>query len=272
MIKRLIKLLISITYLLFYKCATILLSILNHQTPMSLIVLFYHEINSKDRLKFKQQMIDVIRMTKPVRADFNGPFSPGTHYASVTFDDGFQGVVENAVPFLYQYNIPFSIFIPTYYLGKHPGWIYDKNNSNYNKKIMTAYQLTNLSSRLALIGSHTHTHSNLTELSLHEIKNELIESKNTLEKLLNTKVLLLAFPHGAYNQDIIRISQEVGYERVFSTVPTVPFLNKHALLTGRIEVSTNDWSLEFRLKLMGAYQWLPIAITIKQKFLTLMYK
>jgi hypothetical protein len=34
---------------------------------------------------------------------------------------------------------------------------------------------------------------------------------------------------------------------------------------GRISVEPTDWALEFRLKLLGAYRWLPQAIALKRK-------
>jgi hypothetical protein len=35
------------------------------------------------------------------------------------------------------------------------------------------------------------------------------------------------------------------------------------LVAGRVAVSPGDWKLEFRLKLRGAYAWLPVAIKVK---------
>jgi hypothetical protein len=33
---------------------------------------------------------------------------------------------------------------------------------------------------------------------------------------------------------------------------------------GRIGVTPHDWPLEYRLKVIGAYQWLPLAIAAKR--------
>ena len=38
-------------------------------------------------------------------------------------------------------------------------------------------------------------------------------------------------------------------------------------VTGRIAVNPTDWELEFRLKILGAYQWLPRVIAYKRKLL-----
>ena len=37
--------------------------------------------------------------------------------------------------------------------------------------------------------------------------NEIIESKNTLEKLLNKKITTIAYPYGSYNTDTINITK-----------------------------------------------------------------
>ncbi len=36
---------------------------------------------------------------------------------------------------------------------------------------------------------------------------------------------------------------------------------------GRVRVDPTDWPLEFHLKLMGAYRWLPMAIALKRRLL-----
>jgi hypothetical protein len=41
-------------------------------------------------------------------------------------------------------------------------------------------------------------------------------------------------------------------------------------VVGRIEVSPTDWPLEFRLKIRGAYQWLPLAMSAKRKVVSLL--
>jgi hypothetical protein len=36
-------------------------------------------------------------------------------------------------------------------------------------------------------------------------------------------------------------------------------------VTGRVVADPTDWDCEFRLKVLGAYRWLPIIYRVKQK-------
>jgi hypothetical protein len=50
-------------------------------------------------------------------------------------------------------------------------------------------------------------------------------------------------------------------------MPWNAFRKEEEFLSGRVKAEPTDWPLEFRLKLLGAYRWLPYAI--KWKFMIL---
>jgi peptidoglycan/xylan/chitin deacetylase (PgdA/CDA1 family) len=116
------------------------------------------------------------------------------------------------------------------------------------------------------IGSHTVTHSNLTSISGEQLKEELVTSKKQLEDILNKKIDWLAAPYGEYNQELCEIAREVGYKKIFSANPNFCQNPIDTFVSGRIEVSPNDSLFVYRLKLLGAYQWLPIAVSLKRNF------
>ena len=74
-----------------------------------------------------------------------------------------------------------------------------------------------LSENSAEIGSHGHTHSILTNISLEEVKDELTKSKNILEEITSTKVNTLAFPNGVSNFAVINLAKKIGYEHFLKT-------------------------------------------------------
>ena len=117
------------------------------------------------------------------------------------------------------------------------------------------------------IGSHTVTHRRLALLNEEEVKKELNESKETLENILKTEIDSLAFPYGNYNARVVELAVQAGYKKLFTILPDSPFSPKDKILTGRISVSVNDWPAEYFLKLMGAYNRLPIAVKLKAKLL-----
>lgn len=262
---RLFKLIISIGFwvtgwLWSWSCR-----IAGKKLPGTCVVLYYHAVTSEQRSRFARQMDDLIRWAKPIAADIKNSLESNVHHAAVTFDDGFQSVIENALPELIQRNIPSTMFIPTGYLGRRAGWISEPGHQNHHEILMTADQLRELPSDLVSIGSHTVRHLNLPLLGEEEARRELCESRRKLEPIIGRDIKLLSFPYGKYNQKLVEWSRQVGYERVFTILPTLAFSMPEEYVTGRVSVAPTDWRLEFRLKLLGAYRWLPLAFAFKRK-------
>lgn len=207
----------------------------------------------------------IIRWAKPISASFSGPLDSRGRYVAVTFDDGFRTVVENAVPELAKRGIPSTIFIISDFLGRTPSWADKYSYGGKPDRIVTFEELINTPSELVVIGSHTVTHPKLTTLSLPDALKELRESRIKLEKLLGRKIDLFSFPYGAFNEQLVRLCHDAGYSRVFTTLPTLAFLNPKEYVTGRVSVEPSDWDIELFLKLFGAYRWLPYAFSSKRR-------
>lgn len=60
-------------------------------------------------------------------------------------------------------------------------------------------------------GCHTHRHPALSNLGLREQAKEIKDSKDALEKNLETKIKLFSYPYGDFNQTTIEILKEQGY-------------------------------------------------------------
>jgi len=106
----------------------------------------------------------------------------------------------------------------------------------------------------------------LTSLSEREARRELSVSKAELEELLGRKIPLFSFPFSAFNEQLVDWCREVGYDHIFAgqTVPSNAIANQRSVLRGRIGVEPSDWTLEFCLKALGAYRWLPYAVSLKR--------
>lgn len=263
---RLLKFLISLSYLALQRTHDLFSRFALARQRPRFVVLMYHGVSSKERARFAQQMDDLIRFANPCSiASIGRTAEPGLHVA-VTFDDGFRGVLENAVPELVKRNIPAAVFFPSSYLGKRPGWIKNFDDSDRARWVMTAEDAKRLPNDLITIGSHTMTHRDLSQLDEDEARKELSGSKKALEDLFEREIDCLAFPYGEFSSHTIESAKEAGYRRVFSAIPTDPI----SFLVGRIDVTPNDWTYEFRLKLRGSYCWLPAAITVKKAFFDLL--
>jgi len=226
----------------------------------ALIVLCYHEVNSQQKEQFIKQLDLLKNKTETVFA--NAPFlEKGVlQRVAITFDDGFANLLENAFPAMKERNIPATIFVPSACLGKNPAWLKETTHENKNELLMSEQQLKEISNQI-LIGSHSLSHADLTDENTN-VTFELVESKKHLETLLSSKIELLAFPYGRSNEMVRNIAKQAGFQRVFNADP---ILEENDFFMGRVDVSPNDWEIEFRLKILGAYAWLPKAIELKKK-------
>ena len=185
----------------------------------------------------------------------------GARYVGITFDDGFENFISVAFPELQRRNIPSTVFIILDALGNEFG------TPELLEKVMSADQLRCIPQDIVTLGSHTLTHPFLPSLRREEAVKELLESRLQLENILNRSVTLFSFPFGGFTDELIQLSREAGYARVFTTLPRLAFNNAEEFAVGRIRADTTDWPLEFRLKIAGAYRWLPWAFAVKRRLL-----
>lgn len=105
---------------------------------------------------------------------------------SITFDDGTKFQYNKFYPVLSEYEINATFFIVTSQIGR-PGR-------------MTWGQLEDLYKHGNEIGSHTHTHPHLTEISEHDLEYELRKSRALLDSF---GCKTLAYPFGECNRKVI---------------------------------------------------------------------
>jgi peptidoglycan/xylan/chitin deacetylase (PgdA/CDA1 family) len=133
---------------------------------------------------------------------------------------------------------------------------------------MTEAQLNSLDKKLVLIGSHGRTHTNILQISQDEARREIIQSKKELEDILNTPIETISFPHGDFNQTHIDIAIQAGYRQAYSILPELIYAGSADLVRGRVKADPSDWRIEYRLKLLGAHRWLPVAFALKRRLLS----
>lgn len=86
------------------------------------------------------------------------------------------------------------------------------------------------------IGSHTVTHRMLDHLNHEEVRAELVESKQVIEKETGRKIFSLAYPANHYDEKAKRLAYEVGYRCAFAVDHGLVFLNQDRFALKRIPV------------------------------------
>lgn len=265
MIGRLLKLTIAILFFIGYKTYIIICGVCGKYLPSSLVILTYHPIKASDSMQFEKQMNMLLKAGMPVTLEGDMSMLPGKHNIAVSFDDSYQSVLQNALPILREKNIPATIFVPTGCLGSKPLWIKNPSHIYASETVMTEAQLKALPPDLIGIGSHTVSHMSLTNIDKRIARREIFESKETLERILNKKILLFAAPYATFNDKFTDMVKQAGYRRLFLNIPTFPATKTDLYVLGRTSVEPTDWPIEYYLKLSGAFQWMPLAINLKNK-------
>jgi peptidoglycan/xylan/chitin deacetylase (PgdA/CDA1 family) len=76
---------------------------------------------------------------------------------------------------------------------------------------LNAAEIRSISDNGHEIGSHTHTHANLTYLAEKDLIEELRTSKKVLEDITGKEVKSISFPHGSWNQRVWSSACNEGY-------------------------------------------------------------
>ena len=177
-------------------------------------ILIHHDIKSDEQIiSFKNQINSLSK-----EFDFISPkeFEDTINFGKVkgkklllTFDDGFKSNRIIAESILNKKGIKALFFIVTDFIGLK------KNSLNYSKIIRNIYPneptLNELSEPMDnddiqflinsghTIGCHTATHKMLSKITkVSDLKEELIDSKDNLEKMFNIKIKHIAYPFGTF--------------------------------------------------------------------------
>ena len=263
---RYLKFLISVVFYGTQRARDSLYGLFGRQPKGTLVTLLYHSVRDVDRAGFAAQMAELQRIATPVEAGYAGPFEPGRHYVAVTFDDGYQNLLDNAIPELLRRGIPATVFIPTGYLGRCPDWIDEKDHAYLSEMVVTEPQLKDLATKPGItVGSHFVTHPRVSSLSEEEARREMRESREFLENTLGREVSLLAFPYGDFTEESLTWAQEAGYKHAYNILPSLGDPSRDPFFAGRVDLNCDESSTEFRLLLRGAFDWLSMACDLKRK-------
>lgn len=180
-------------------------------------------------------------------------FRPPRGTVALTFDDGFAGVAEHAVPVLERYGVHATIFVVADTLtagGREVDWV-DTPPTHRPLQTLTRDQVLDLRDRGFGIGSHSLAHHVLTELSSEACLRDLRTSREILEDLLEEPVRTLAYPRGRHDEMVRGAAARAGFTTAFS----LPSGEEHRgdLAVPRVGVYPGNGTLAIRVKTVPAY-------------------
>ena len=150
----------------------------------------------------------------------------------LTFDDGYVDNYTDAFPILRRFHDHGEFNIISAYVGQTVGI----------NSYMTWPQLRQLAAAGMDIGSHTVDHQDLGTLSIDQVRFELRDSRNTLQRQLHVSVQWLAYPSG----EPFKSGSLAARQLLLSLLPEYGYVG--ALLDGPLTTSSQNAHTPFQLE------------------------
>ena len=163
----------------------------------------------------------------------------------ITFDDGYLNNLKLAIPVLQKFEVPSHIFVTTDFIESRKKEYLNQNDLKELSKIQ------NVS-----IGSHGKSHTKLENLDDNKIESELIESKKFIEDIISKEVNSVSYPHGSFNERVIKIIKNSEYKfgatSVFGSIST----NVNKFILPRIDIWSDDTNKIINQKINGYWNFI----------------
>lgn len=137
----------------------------------------------------------------------------------LTFDDGFLGVHEYAMPVLESLGWSATVFLVSGLIGGRDLWRQDDSPSGTTHPLLGRRHIEEMTRRGFVFQSHTRSHADLTTIAPERLSDELLGARLELEDLLGTRVAYLAYPYGRYDERVLEATRTAGYSAAFSVQP-----------------------------------------------------
>jgi peptidoglycan/xylan/chitin deacetylase (PgdA/CDA1 family) len=237
--------------------------------PGTLTILMYHAVTatsmnddgqmSVSANHFTSQMdelassgvavVDLAAGVRALRDELSAPAS-----AAIVFDDGFVGVHDHAAAVLQQRGWPATVFVTTAWVGA-PAMPLSEARLG---RPLTWAEIDTLHGAGITIGSHTHTHPKLSQVTEVSMRDELRESSARIADRIGARPGTFAYPFGAFDAFDGRTRQalvEEGFQVACTTVFGRNTRSADPLALKRVRVSWCDGDGEIRRMLAGSYDW-----------------
>jgi peptidoglycan/xylan/chitin deacetylase (PgdA/CDA1 family) len=161
----------------------------------------------------------------------------------ITFDDGYQGCVDYAVPVLRAHRFTAVFFLVAGLMGETSRWLLPELGVELS--LMSWDTARTLAAEGFQMGAHTVTHPRLADLDPARCRVELVEARRRLELEVGRPTVHLAYPFGSYNRAAQAMAAEAGYVTACSTRAGLSGADDNLLALHRISIYGHDSLLDF---------------------------
>jgi peptidoglycan/xylan/chitin deacetylase (PgdA/CDA1 family) len=178
-------------------------------------------------------------------ADLVDAFAAGRHrgLVGITFDDGYAGVLDNALPVLREHGFGATVYIVSERLGGANDW-----DRGPVWPLLNADGVAQLATAGLEIGSHSATHVRLAGLPADRLRHEISSSRQQLQALLGHAPHGFAYPYGSMDAAARAAVANAGY--TYACAVSSPRSSVGPMALPRIYIGQRDTALRLLTKRM----------------------
>lgn len=182
------------------------------------IILCYHSISDsswrfatppkifENHLQKLKEKYDIVPLKTLLESDFHTQKSQ----VAITLDDGYQDNLRIAVPIFKKFDI-----VPTLFMIANSTKVNRREVAN-TLPLLSDNELRALVRNGWEIGCHTSTHAYLNTTDSTILKEEINDSKKTLEKKIGKTIDVFSYPRGYYNSQVIQKVRSANFKYAFT--------------------------------------------------------
>jgi peptidoglycan/xylan/chitin deacetylase (PgdA/CDA1 family) len=138
----------------------------------------------------------------------------------LTFDDGYEDFLENALPVLERFGFSATLFVVAGLLGAENDWEF-RRDPRPPMKLLGVEGLREVRARGMEVGSHSMTHPKLSELEARPLREEVSGSRRALSEVLGEAVDGFSYPYGFIDGASVRAVRAARYAYACAVVVRV---------------------------------------------------
>lgn len=175
----------------------------------------------------------------------------------LTFDDGKRNFLTVVAPRLLERHFPAIAFVvvnntkEAARVKKHPE-NFDQWTPRDDRGDLSWQDIDYLLKKQKIaIGSHSHTHPNLSEISFEEAREELEVSYQNIVSNTRVKEIALAYPHGQTSEEIMELGKNIGYSCGLTNTDAGNDFETNLFRLNRTVINSDDHLPLFAARLAG---------------------
>ncbi|MEU6252703.1 polysaccharide deacetylase family protein [Streptomyces sp. NPDC047043] len=162
----------------------------------------------------------------------------------VTFDDGYQGLLDEGVPVLRELGFPATAFVLTGVLGGTSTWMTDMPD----EPLLDADGIRALAAAGLDVECHGWDHSDLANADDGTLARNLVDAAAALADITGKRARAFAYPYGAHDAAARKAVAAAGFEIAFSVHDGA---RRYAV--PRVDINATEVDASFRLKTWRGY-------------------